>query len=240
MPPIDRGLFFGHDPAIVLHDLLGTGLAAHLMSFIYIAWIAMVPVTLAAALVWSRNVSGGSWLVTAMGVDWVLGVATYPGSRPSARSTTGPSKFTDLPHTSVTSIQETMMGRAGRGAADPLATDTRRPSAAFASLHVGITVTVCVIAHLLGLNRCLRYALWPFLFLTILATVYLGWHYFADSLGGLRSAPPASGSPPSSPATDVPGLGQPKPVTADVHCAAGARTSPPDFVASSPDSDVGW
>ena len=40
---IDRAIFLGHDPATVLHDLLGTSWAAHFLSFIYIAWIAMVP-----------------------------------------------------------------------------------------------------------------------------------------------------------------------------------------------------
>jgi membrane-associated phospholipid phosphatase len=46
-------------------------------------------------------------------------------------------------------------------------------------------VTVCVIAHLLGLKRWVRWALWAFLFLTIIATVYLGWHYFTDVIGGV-------------------------------------------------------
>jgi hypothetical protein len=182
---IDRAMFLGHDPATVLHDLLGTGWMAHFMSFIYIAWIAMVPVTLAAALVWSRSVSGGSWLVTAVGVDWVLGVATYfviPSVGPIYAQ---PGNFTDLPRTSVTTIQETMMAERVEVLQNAFATDAVQTIAAFASLHVGITVTVCVIAHLLGLNRWVRYALWLFLFLTILATVYLGWHYFTDAIGGV-------------------------------------------------------
>lgn len=182
---IDRALFLGNDPATVLHNLLGTGWAAHFLSFIYIAWIAMVPVTLAAALVWSRSVSGGSWLVTAVGVDWVLGVATYfliPTVGPIYAQ---PGNFSDLPHTAVTSIQETMWAERVEVLHNAFATDAVQTIAAFASLHVGITVTVCVIAHLLGLNRWVRYALWLFLFLTILATVYLGWHYFTDALGGI-------------------------------------------------------
>ena len=106
---MDRALFLGHDPAVILHDLLGTQAAAHFMSFIYIAWIVLVPATLAAALVWSRSVCGGSWLVTAVGVDWVLGVATYylvPTVGPIYRNRV---MFSRLAHTDVTSMQDTMI-----------------------------------------------------------------------------------------------------------------------------------
>jgi membrane-associated phospholipid phosphatase len=40
-------------------------------------------------------------------------------------------------------------------------------------------------AHLLGLPRLVRTGLWVFFGLTVLATVYLGWHYVADALGGV-------------------------------------------------------
>jgi hypothetical protein len=181
---IDRWLFLGHDPAVVLHDLLGTDVAAHVLSFVYIAWIVLVPISLAAALVWSRDVSGGSWLVTAVGLDWLLGVAVYflvPSWGPVYSR---PDMFSGLTHTDVTSLQATMWAERQDVLANPFATHAVQTIAAFASLHVGITVTICVIAHLLGLNRWLRYSLWLFLFLTILATVYLGWHYFADTIGG--------------------------------------------------------
>ena len=51
----------------------GPGWAAHFFSFIYVAWIALVPVSLAIALVWSRKARAGSWYVTAIAVDWALG-----------------------------------------------------------------------------------------------------------------------------------------------------------------------
>jgi hypothetical protein len=181
---IDRALFFGHDPAVVLHDLLGTGWAAHVMSLVYIAWIAMVPAILAAALVWTRSVSGSSWLVTAVGVDWVLGAATYFLVPTVGPIYAHPDLFSRLPHTDVTSLQVTMAADRAEVLQDPFATHAVQTIAAFASLHVGITVTVCVIAHLLGLNRLIRWSLWVFLLLTVVATVYLGWHYFADTIGG--------------------------------------------------------
>ena len=182
---VDRIMFFGNDPPSVLHDLLGTGWAAHVLSFVYIAWIALVPGTLAAALVWSRNVSGGSWLVTAVAVDWALGAATYYAFPTVGPVYAEPELFAKLVHTPVTSLQETMIAERAEVLENPWATDAVQTIAAFASLHVGITVTICVIAHLLRLHVWVRAALWSFLFLTVLSTVYLGWHYVADAFGGV-------------------------------------------------------
>jgi len=182
---LDEKILFGHDPAVVLHHLLGTGWAAHVCSDVYIAWIALVPVTLAAALVWSRNEAAGSWLVTAVALDWVLGVATY-----YMLPTLGPiyarhGLFRQLPQTYVSRIQTTMLEQRHAVLAHPFGTEAVQTIAAFASLHVGITVTVCVIAHLLRLNIWCRVALWVFLFLTVVSTIYLGWHYLVDAFGGI-------------------------------------------------------
>jgi hypothetical protein len=181
---LDRVLWLGHDPAAVLHSLFGTGLAAHFFSFIYIAWIVFVPVSLVMALVWSRDVTGGSWYVTAVAVDWVLGVATYFAVPTLGPVYARPEMFQGLAHTSVSGLQEVMIDERHQVLANPFATDAVQSIAAFASLHVGIMVTVCIMAELLHMRRVIRVGLWVFLVLTVLATVYLGWHYFADALGG--------------------------------------------------------
>jgi hypothetical protein len=181
---IDRWMFFGHDPAVLLHGALGTGITAHVMSSVYIAWMVLVPVSLAAALVWSRSVSGGSWLVTAVGVDWALGAITYYLVPTVGPVYIHPAVFAGLAHTPVTSIQASMADDRAAVLADPSGTHAVQTIAAFASLHVGITVTVCHIASWLGLARWVRWALWAFLAVTVLATVYLGWHYATDCLGG--------------------------------------------------------
>ena len=67
---------------------------------------------------------------------------------------------------------------------NPFMTDAVQTIAAFASLHVGICVTMCVIAELLRLHWGVRVFLWVFLALTIPCTVYLGWHYAVDAVGG--------------------------------------------------------
>ncbi len=68
--------------------------------------------------------------------------------------------------------------------ADPHHAQVVQTIAAFASLHVGIMVTICLIVHLIGLPRWLRLVSWVFLALTVLATVYLGWHFFVDTIAG--------------------------------------------------------
>jgi membrane-associated phospholipid phosphatase len=181
---VDRVLFFGHDPSVLLHDLLGTGAAAHFLSFIYVAWIVMVPASLVVALVWSRDARAGAWYVTAIAVDWVLGVTTYflvPSLGPIYAR---PETFDGLAETGVTGLQRMMMEERHEVLVNPFTTDAVQTIAAFASLHVGISVTMCVMAELLRLHKGVRIFLWVFLALTVVATVYLGWHYFVDAIGG--------------------------------------------------------
>lgn len=180
----DRMVFLGHDPANVLHHVFGVGWAAHFFSTVYVAWIVLVPVTLVIALVWSRDRLGGAWYVTAVAVDWVLGVATYFVVPTLGPVYAEPQDFTSLPHTYVTTLQDSMIQDRYTVLYDPFGTHAVQTIAAFASLHVGIMVTVCLMVELLHMKRWIRWSMWGFLALTELATVYLGWHYFADTLGG--------------------------------------------------------
>ena len=114
----------------------------------------------------------------------MLGVATYfavPSLGPVYAS---PQDFEALPHTYVETLQENMIADRFTVLQDPFGTHAVQSIAAFASLHVGIMVTVCLLAGLLGLRRWVRVSMWVFLGLTVVATVYLGWHYFVDTLGG--------------------------------------------------------
>ncbi|MPZ96146.1 MAG: phosphatase PAP2 family protein [Propionibacteriales bacterium] len=181
---LDRAILFGYDPAVVLHSMLGTGLAAHLMSAVYIAWIAWVPLSIAAVLVWTRNARRAAWYITALCVDWVLGVALYflvPSVGPIYHE---PSNFAAMAVTQNSQIQVNLVSDRMEVLADPFATTAVQSIAAFASLHVGILVTAALIAHSLGMRTLIRKVLWVFLCLTCLATVYLGWHYLSDVFGG--------------------------------------------------------
>ena len=62
---------------MVLHDLLGTGVAAHVLSTIYLWFLPLVPLALTAWLIWSRNISFGYWFATSQCIAWTLGTASY-------------------------------------------------------------------------------------------------------------------------------------------------------------------
>ena len=74
---LDRMLMFGHDPAVVMHDLLGTGITAWVLSFIYLWFLPLVPLALTAWLVWSRNLTFGYWFATSQCIAWTLGTLSY-------------------------------------------------------------------------------------------------------------------------------------------------------------------
>jgi hypothetical protein len=182
---VDRVMFLGHDPAVLLHDLLGTGFAAEFFSVVYILWIGFIPASLVVALVWSRDAAAGAWYVTAIAVDWVLGALTYFAVPSLGPIYARPETFEGLARTDVTVLQESMMADRHEVLVNPFTTQAVQTIAAFASLHVGLCVTMVVIAELLRLPRALRIFLWVFLALTVPSTVYLGWHYAVDALGGV-------------------------------------------------------
>ena len=180
----DRFLFFNHDPAALLHDLLGTGFAAHFLSTFYIAFIVFLPLSLGLALVFVERLQLSLFYATAMCVNWVLGMASYfllPALGPIYFY---PSWFSDLPHTEVTRLQELLMDDRVGFLANP-ATGTPQAIAAFASLHIAMSFTALLAAYILNLSRGMKIALWIWLGLTFVATVYLGWHYIVDDFAGL-------------------------------------------------------
>ena len=88
---LDRIVFLGHDPATVLHAVFGVGWAAQFFSFVYVAWIVFVPVSLVVALVWSRDRAGGVVVrhrrrrrLGARRRDVLRGADARPGLRPAA------------------------------------------------------------------------------------------------------------------------------------------------------------
>jgi len=118
-------------------------------------------------------------------VDWVLGVATYFLVPTLGPVYSEPQDFSALSHTYVTTLQESMIDDRAAVLANPFGTHAVQTIAAFASLHVGIMVTVCLMVELLGMRRWIRVAMWVFLGLTFIATIYLGWHFFVDTIGGV-------------------------------------------------------
>ncbi len=181
----DLWLAGGNHPAEVLHNLLGTGVTAQVLSFVYVFFLFFVPFSLAAALVWSDKISQGAWYVSALSFNWILGTASY-----YALPSLGPIyverfRFEGLPSTGVSGLQRALLRNRVEVLSDPQATQSVQGIAAFASLHVSIVFTAALIAHLVGLPRLVRWALWVFVGMTAVATVYFGWHYLVDVFAGL-------------------------------------------------------
>jgi len=180
---VDEALFFGAEPAIVLHTILGEGVSAHVLSFIYLIFLPFVPLSLTAWLVWSRNISFGYWFVTAQCLCWSLGTASY-----YALPSLGPIfanvwLYRDLPDTGVSGLQDALYSGRVEIRFDPFS-DAMQSVAGFASLHVAITLCTALVAHYTVRHAWIRWTLWGFVATTVVATIYFGWHYIADDVGG--------------------------------------------------------
>lgn len=181
---LDRILWLGHDPAVLLHDVLGTTWANWAMAAVYLIWIGLVPASLAIALVWTRRSSYGAWYVTAVSVDWCLGVILYyivPSLGPTYSS---PEWFSSLPRTPNSAVRDLLLSDRIKVLSGPWDTSAVQTIAAFASLHVAVMMTICLTVTAMRLPLTIRVASWTFLALTCVATIYLGWHFYVDVVAG--------------------------------------------------------
>jgi membrane-associated phospholipid phosphatase len=181
---LDRSMLGGHEPAALLHSLLGTGLITQVLSAAYVAFIVFLPLTIGIALVFARDLQAGLFYTTAQSVNWLLGAGSYfllPSLGPIYAE---PSAFAGLPHSEAARLQGVLLDQRLDFLRDPGAA-TPQSIAAFASLHISMSFTAVVAAHLLGAGRRLRTGLWIWFAVTALDTIYLGWHYVLDDVGGL-------------------------------------------------------
>ena len=182
---LDEWMAFGHDPALLLHDLLGTGTAAYFLSAVYLVYLLFVPLSLGAALIWGRNIRIGSWYVTALCLNWLLGAVSYYILPSLGPVFVQPERYAVLPETGVSLLQENLARARLEVLADPTGADAIAGIAGFASLHCSVVFTAVLMAHLARLPVFVKASLWVFLLLTITATAYFGWHYLIDDVAGL-------------------------------------------------------
>lgn len=182
---LERVAALGSDPATILHQILGTGVAAEALSLVYLSFLIFVPISLGVALVWSRDLRPGLWYVTALGVNWILGTAVYFMLPALGPVFVEPTLFSALPTTGVSELQATLMADRVEVLAGPQATEAVHGIAAFPSLHVSIAFTAAAIGSLVGLPRWASTSLWGFFGLTTVATIYFGWHYVVDDVAGV-------------------------------------------------------
>jgi len=190
---MDKALFLGHEPAIVLHHLLGDGISAEVLSSVYLWFLPLVPLALAVWLVWSRNLGFGYWFATSQCIAWTLGTVSY-----FALPSLGPG----FQHPWLyQTMDDTNAGRLMNSLADGRvwAVNTSAPSliditntlsgvAGFASLHVAITLLVALMIQYTTTLRWLKTVFWVNASITAVATLYFGWHYVADDVAGVAIA----------------------------------------------------
>lgn len=180
---IDQALVFGNEPANLLHTLLGEQFSAHILAAVYVLFLPLTPISLTAYLVWHRNVRDGYWFVTANCLCWALGTASYYAVPSVGPAFSAPWLYSDLDATAVTALQESLWnGRYVRWS-NPFA-DSVQSVAGFASLHVAIVLALALIIHMTVRHRTLSIVVWVFFALTVISTLYFGWHYIVDDLAG--------------------------------------------------------
>jgi hypothetical protein len=134
--------------------------------------------------VFSRELKAGLFYTTAQSINWLLGAGSYfllPALGPVYAE---PATFAGLPPSYAEHLQGVLLDQRVAFLRDPAAS-TPQAIAAFASLHISMSFTAAMTAHLLGLGRRLRIALWVWFAVTTVGTIYLGWHYVVDNLAGV-------------------------------------------------------
>lgn len=184
MLELDHFLMFGHNPATVLQHLIGTNVVtASVLSYVYVSYLMLIPLTLGAFLVWGKDLSLGAWYATALSLNWVLGAISYYMIPTLGPAFAQPQSYLDLPETSASALQRSLF-RAGAGFKEDPAGHNIYGIAGFASLHVSVVLTACLFFSRAGLNAIIRWTAWVYLLLVVLATIYFGWHYIADDVAG--------------------------------------------------------
>ena len=180
---LDEVLAFGSSPAIWMHQILGEGVSAHVLSFVYLLFLPFVPISLTAWLVWSRNLSFGYWYATALCLCWALGTASYYAIPSLGPTFASPWLYADLDNTAAATLQDSLFySREDVLYVDPFS--DLQSTAGFASLHVAIVLCAALVAHYTVRHAWIRWSMWVFFALTVLATIYFGWHYIVDDVAG--------------------------------------------------------
>jgi hypothetical protein len=183
----DRWLFLGHSPAVLLHDLLGQDLAARLLTDLYESFSMLVTVSLIAALAFTRTVRSAYVFVVAGMWAWILGVGSYYLIPTLGPFHAAPEEFAGLTRTSIQSTQARYVVQRDYLLTFPHAHDAFAQISAFASLHCALSCLIFLMARFYGLKILARSA-GVFLAGTVVATVYLGWHFAVDDIAGIAIA----------------------------------------------------
>src|SRR5919107_425100 len=145
---LDVWLFFGHEPATVLHTIFGESWAAHFFAFIYLLYLPLAPLSLVVWLVWSKRIEHGYWYATANCLTWALGTISYYAIPSLGPAFNYPWLYTELDVTGVSTLQNSLWDQRQdhRFPLSPFS-ESIQSVAGFASLHVALTLVIALVAH---------------------------------------------------------------------------------------------
>lgn len=187
MVRFDRWLFFGHSPAVLLHDVLGQHGAAYVLIFVYESFSTMINIAFVGAVVFANRVRDAYVFIASAMWVWILGTASYYLIPTLGPFHGAPGDFAGLPHTLVQDTQAKYLAQRAFLLAHPHAATAYAQVSAFASLHCAVSCLLLLMARYYGLRK-LSWALTVWLVGVVLATIYLGWHFAIDDVAGIAIA----------------------------------------------------
>jgi len=181
---LDRALFLGHSPAVLLHDLFGTGAAAVVLADVYRSFTYLVVLSVVGTLALLPRVREAYVMLVAGVWVWILGITSYylvPTLGPFASA---PAEFAGLRHTAITDSQVKYLAERAHLLAAPQASDAFASISAFASLHVAFTTTIFLVAAYYRWRKT-AIALGVYVVAVMVSTIYFGWHFVLDDIAGV-------------------------------------------------------
>ncbi|HEX3929886.1 MAG TPA: phosphatase PAP2 family protein [Nocardioides sp.] len=183
----DRWLFFDHSPAVLLHNLLGQDLAARWLGHLYESFSTVLTLALVSALAFTPTVRAAYVFVVSAMWAWIIGVGSYYVIPSLGPFHAAPQEFAGLTRTSIQHTQASYVVQRDQLLAHPHAPDAFAQISAFASLHCAMTCLIFLMARYYRL-RVLSWVAGAFLAGTVVATIYLGWHFAVDDIAGILIA----------------------------------------------------
>jgi hypothetical protein len=183
MLKIDRWLMFGHDPATLLHSAIGTGFAAYVLSWCYLAYIPLIAILVSASLAFMERMREAYVYVAAMMWCWILGTISYYAIPTLGPFASAHRLFADLPVTNVTKLQDSLEQTRLELHSDNIGRDIVGGIAGFASLHIGVLIAIIFMMRYYR-KSTLMWATIIYTIPTAVSTVYFGWHFLLDDLAG--------------------------------------------------------
>ncbi len=174
----EKFLFSGDLSFRVLYSIFGS-MTASFFSSCYMAFYPYVAL-LIYLIILNRNEAQKNRFVTSFVLLWFVGILMvylFPTLGPCFYQ---PFVYADLPHTEVTTIQQQLWNQklsidSGQGGVYLIS--------GFPSLHLAVVILGSV--YLSKIHPFLGACSWIFSLLTVISTLYFGWHYVIDDLGSV-------------------------------------------------------